>query len=72
MSTSNSQYKVRNVRVPDSLWTDAQAKAHSEGEVLSELIRHWLRTYVGDARTTGTNVAPDMAGESVRASQSER
>lgn len=38
--------KSRVVRVPDDLWTAAQAKADERGEYLSEVIRRALERYV--------------------------
>ena len=43
-----STWKPRNIRISENLWRAAQEKAHSEGENISEMIRHMLRTYVGD------------------------
>jgi hypothetical protein len=36
----------RNVSVEDELWEAAKAKAASEGRVLAEAIREFLREYV--------------------------
>lgn len=38
--------KNRVVRVPDGVWSAAQAKAESEGRKLSDVIRDALRRYV--------------------------
>ena len=38
--------KVRGVRIPESLWRDAQAVATARGENLSTVIREALRRYV--------------------------
>lgn len=35
------------IRVERDLWQTALAKARSEGRTLSEVIREWLRAYVG-------------------------
>jgi len=37
---------IRGVRVPDELWTAAQAKAKERGEDLSTVIRSALERYV--------------------------
>lgn len=52
MTTTQRQWKARNVRVPDDLWEAAQSKAHDQSENLSELMRHWLRNYVADEPVT--------------------
>lgn len=38
---------IRTVRIPDSLWEEAQAAASERGENLSDVIREALREYVG-------------------------
>ena len=37
---------LRNVRVPDDLWSAALAKARAEGRSLSEVLVAYLRRYV--------------------------
>jgi len=37
---------VRNLRVPDPLWSDAMAKAHAEGRTLTDVITAYLHRYV--------------------------
>jgi metal-responsive CopG/Arc/MetJ family transcriptional regulator len=36
----------RTVRIEDGLWEEAKAKADSEGDNLSEVIREALREYI--------------------------
>lgn len=38
--------RPRSVKVEDSLWDEAKAKADERGEVLSEVIRDALKRYV--------------------------
>lgn len=40
--------KQRFIRIPDSLWDKAMARAASEDVTLSELIRTWLDLYAND------------------------
>ena len=37
--------KIRNIRVPDKVWDDAQAAAEERGENLSEEVRKFLERY---------------------------
>jgi hypothetical protein len=43
---SRAPRKPRSVKVEDSLWDAAKAKADERGEVLSEVIRDALKRYV--------------------------
>lgn len=38
--------RAHNIRIPDKLWTAAQAKADEEDDNLSEVIRRALERYV--------------------------
>lgn len=40
------KHPARTVRVPDSLWAEAKAKADERGETMSQVIRDALRRYV--------------------------
>lgn len=55
-------WKNRNIRVSEPLWRAAQAKAHAEGENLSEMIRHMLRTYVGDDAAVSSDAGKAEVG----------
>ena len=44
--TPREPMKPKALRVPDDLWKAAQATADERGEVLSEVIRKFLETYV--------------------------
>jgi hypothetical protein len=37
---------LRNIRVPDDLWTAAKAKAESRGETVTDVLIRALRRYV--------------------------
>lgn len=45
---------IRTVRVPDSLWEEAQAAVSERGENLSDVIREALRAYVNNHVDTNT------------------
>jgi len=38
--------RPHNIRIPDGLWDEAQAKADERGDNLSEEIRRFLERYV--------------------------
>jgi hypothetical protein len=41
---------VRNVRIPEALWRDAQEVAKSEGRTMTDVIIAYLRRYGAPAR----------------------
>lgn len=47
---SREPRRPRSVKVEKSLWDAAMAKADERGEVLSEVIREALRSYVATRR----------------------
>ncbi|MFW6776083.1 hypothetical protein ACOACO_17500 [Nocardioides sp. CPCC 205120] len=60
MSPNQPKTPSRNVRVPDDLWTAAQAKAKSEGLTVSAVIVAALQDYVaaGWSEASGERVEP--------------
>lgn len=40
----------RSVRVPDDVWQAAKAKAESEGQTVSDVVRQALEDYLRDLR----------------------
>ncbi|WP_062304127.1 hypothetical protein [Demequina subtropica] len=50
--------RVRNVRVPDTLWSAAAATAAERGEPLADVLRDCLATYV-DAHVSARLVTVD-------------
>lgn len=43
---------LRNIRIPDDLWTAAKAVAGQRGETLTDVIQAALRRYVAEHRST--------------------
>jgi hypothetical protein len=49
-----------NVRVDDSLWYAAMAKARTEGKTVTDVITETLRSYTGAVTVAGITIQPDV------------